>query len=324
MLSIHKEHLREVIATLGREYPDSCRLDAPLAAYTSYKVGGRADLLISPEKVDHVERVVHLCVERKAPFFVIGKDANVLIHDDGYRGVVVSLEKSCSQIFHEETLLYVGAGAAVQDLVEYCEKHGLAGLDCISDLPGTAGCALRMNAGAPVGEIGNRVARIDAIDERGIRVQITEDEAFFGLHGPDGLRNKTLLGCWLMVEPGDRTKLTQSRKEYLSRRTSKEPLEYPPCTGVFKHPPGDYAGRLVEEAGCKALRIGGAMVSEKHANFIVNYANATARDIYEVIFRVQKTVYEHSGIWLDLEIELIGFSAEELRRVKNAPKEEKA
>jgi len=316
-LSSAEKNIHEVVAVLKDQYRGSSHAGAPLAPYTSYNVGGNSDLLIFPEKLEHIEHIVHLCHKKRIPFFVIGKGANVLIHDNGFRGLALSLEKCCSQIFHEKNLLYVGAGATVKDMIEYCEKNGLAGLEYMSGIPGTIGGALRMNAGAFVGEIGDRVLRIDALNETGIREQIIQEDARFGYRRANGLTGKILLGCWLMVEQGDKEKLYQARQDYLKRRADKQPLEFPSCGSVFKRPQGDYAGRLIEEAGCKGLKTGGAMVSSKHANFVVNFDNATARDIYDVICQVQQVVYKRFGVWLELEVKLIGFSAEELRKVES-------
>jgi UDP-N-acetylmuramate dehydrogenase len=320
-LSSAEKNISKVVAVLKDQYRGSCHADAPLAPYTSYHVGGNADLLIFPERLEHIEHIVHLCHKKEIPFFIIGKGANVLIHDDGFRGIALSLEKCCSQIFHEKSLLYVGAGATVKDMVEYCEKNGLAGLEYMSGIPGTVGGALRMNAGAFVGEIGDRVVRIDALNERGIREQIIQEDAHFGYRRANGLNGKILLGCWLMVDQGDKAKLYQARQDYLKRRADKQPLEFPSCGSVFKRPPGDYAGRLIEEAGCKGLKIGGAMVSSKHANFVVNFDNATAQDIYDVICHVQQVVYKRFSVWLELEVKLVGFSDEEIRKVESPTNE---
>jgi UDP-N-acetylmuramate dehydrogenase len=316
-----EKNIIKIMEILRKEFPDETRSDAPLAPFTSYNVGGNADLLVFPKSVDHVEQIIHLCYEKKVPFFVIGKGANVLVHDDGFRGVVVSLEKCCSQIFHEKNLLYVGAGATVKDLVEYCENNNLAGVEYMSGIPGTVGGALRMNAGAFIGEIGDRVLRIDALNNKGIREQISQEEAGFGYRRANGLTGKILLGCWIMLDVGKKEELYQARQEYLAKRAEKQPLEYPSCGSVFKRPTGDYAGRLIEESGCKGLRIGGAMVSQKHANFVVNYENATAKDIYDVICEVQEKVYNRFGVMLELEVKLVGFSKEEIEKVKSSPNE---
>ncbi len=304
---------------LKRDFPDICRLNEPLAPYTSYRVGGPADVLVVPERVEELEQIVRRCLQESVPYFILGKGANILVHDAGFRGVVILLEKCCHQLFHRNGMLYVGAGVTVKELVEYCEAEGLAGLDYMSGIPGTVGGALTMNAGAFVGEIGDRVLRIDALDEQGRRVQISREEARFGYRRADGLKGKVLLGCWLAVEPGDPEKLRRARQEYLRRRAEKQPLEYPSCGSVFKRPPGDYAGRLIEAAGCKGLTVGGAMVSPKHANFIVNFRRATAGDIYHLICRVQQRVYAHSGVWLEPEVKLVGFSEAERRRTEAPP-----
>lgn len=304
---------------LRKEFLDITRLDQALAPHTSYQVGGKADALVIPETVKELEQVIRMCIKEKIPYFVLGKGANILVHDEGFRGTVILLEKCCSQLFHQGYLLYVGAGATVAELVEYCEKHGLEGLDYMSGIPGTVGGALRMNAGAFVGEIGDRVLRIDALDKKGRRVQISREEAKFGYRRADGLDDKTLLGCWLFMEAGDPEKLSKAREDYLQRRAEKQPLEHPSCGSVFKRPPGDYAGRLIEEAGCKGFTVGGAMVSPKHANFVVNFNHASAADIYQVISQVQRKVFEQFGVWLQLEVKLVGFPDEDQKRVENAP-----
>lgn len=321
-MSSPEKEINAVVSILKGRYREESRADAPLSPYTSYNVGGNADLLIFPEKVEHIVHIVQTCHKKRIPFFIIGKGANVLIHDNGFRGIALSLEKCCSQIFHEKNLLFVGAGATVKDLVEYCEQHGLAGLEYMSGIPGTVGGALRMNAGAFVGEIGDRVVRIDALNETGMREQIIQEDAGFGYRRANGLVGKILLGCWLMVEKGDKEKLYQARQDYLKRRADKQPLEYPSCGSVFKRPQGDYAGRLIEEAGCKGLKIGGAMVSSKHANFVVNFDKATAQDIYDVICHVQQVVHKRFRVWLELEVKLIGFSDEEQRKVESPANEE--
>jgi len=308
---------------LRREFPDICYPNEPLASHATYRVGGPADVFVVPETLDDLEAIVRKCVRENIPFFVLGEGANVLIHDEGFRGVVISLDKCCHQLFHKENLLYAGAGVKVRELVEYCEKHALGGLDFLSGIPGTVGGALIMNAGAFVGEIGERVIRIDALDEQGRRIQISREEAGFGYRRADGLGSKVLLGCWLGVEPADANTLRAARENYLQRRAEKQPLDYPSCGSVFKRPPGDYAGRLIEAAGCKGLKIGGAIVSEKHANFILNLGNATADDIFQLIQAVQKKVYQKFGIWLEPEVKFIGFSDSDLKKIMSPDETQK-
>lgn len=311
----NREKIEEVIRILISEYPQSCSRKAPLSPFTSYHVGGNADLLISPSKIEDIAHIVHLCYEKKVPFVVIGKGANVLVHDEGFRGIVVSLKKCCSRIFHEKNLLYVGAGATMQNLVEYCEKQGLPGFEDLSGITGTMGDALRTNACAFDREIGDRVVRIDAVNERGVREEISGEQALFGHCRADGLIGKTLLGCWLLVGGDNKETLDKSRQN-LERRANQQPMEYPYYGSIFKQPVGDYAGRLIEKAGMKGLRIGDAMVSEKAANFVVNVDKATAKDIFEVISKVQQTVYDKFGVWLELEVRLVGFPEHQAKMVE--------
>ncbi|NIT52861.1 MAG: UDP-N-acetylmuramate dehydrogenase, partial [candidate division Zixibacteria bacterium] len=291
-MKVQQKAINNAIGILKQEFPDNCYLNEVLAPYTSYKVGGPADALIIPKNVADLEYIIRYCIQNQLPYFILGKGANILVHDDGFRGLAVLLERCCHQLFHQNNLLYVGAGVTVQALVEYCEEHNLGGLEYMSGIPGTVGGALTMNAGAFVGEIGDRVLRIDALNAKGKRVELHKDEALFGYRQAEGLKNQVLLGCWLSVDKGDRAALAAAREGYLQRRAAKQPLDHPSCGSVFKRPPGDYAGRLVEAAGCKGFTIGGAMVSPKHANFIVNYNQAIASDIYEVIRQVQQKVYD--------------------------------
>ena len=304
---------------LSREFSKICKVDEILAPYTSYRVGGKTDALVTPNSISQLKSVFRMCIAEGVPYFIMGKGANILVHDDGVPGIILSLEKCCDQLFHEGKLLYAGAGKTVQELVEYCELHGLEGLDFMSGIPGTVGGALTMNAGAFVGEIGDRVIRIDALDDEGRRIQLQHKDALFGYRRADGLSGKLLLGCWLMMETGNSKKLSEAREGYIKRRAEKQPLEFPSCGSVFKRPPGDYAGRLIEGVGGKGFSVGGAMVAPKHANFIVNYNKANASDIFEVIHQIQQKVYQQFNIWLQLEVKLIGFSENDQKQVKAAP-----
>lgn len=315
-MTMNAEKHTRAIHRLLREFSEVSQANEPLAKHATYRVGGPADVFVLPEKVEELEQIIRMCLKQNIPYFILGEGANVLIHDRGFRGVVISLKKCCDQLFHKENLLYVGSGVAVQHLVAYCEEHGLEGLDFMSGIPGTVGGALKMNAGAFVGEIGDRVIRVDAIDGSGKRIQISQEAAGFGYRRADGLEGKVLLGCWIWVDWEEPESLAAKRQEYLTRRAEKQPLEYPSCGSVFKRPPGDYAGRLVEAAGCKGLKIGRAMVSPKHANFIVNLGGATANDIYSLISEVQNRVYKQFKVWLELEVKLVGFSPQEVNRVK--------
>jgi len=277
---LKKDRLQEFIEDLSHLFPEQVELDVPLAPLTTYQVGGPAKALVYPKSREVLQQVLKRCHQENIPIFILGGGSNILVHDDGLDAVVISLQKCCAELFRRDQQVYAGAGVMVSELVEYCEANDLAGLEFMSGIPGTVGGALRMNAGAFVGEIGDRVITIEALLTDGEFVKIPGLQAGFGYRRADHLTDKILLGCWLRL-----------------------------------FPPGNYAGTLIEKAGCKGLSVGGAMVSPKHANFIINYNHATARDIYQLIQKVQREVYKKFGTWLELEVKLIGFSDDEKEKV---------
>jgi UDP-N-acetylmuramate dehydrogenase len=312
------ENIHEYAVELWNHYPGRVFLNEPLRKYTTYKVGGPAAAFCIPQNRDELQEILSMCDKNGMPVHILGSGSNILVHDNGIDKVVIKLDQCCSELYHRENVLYAGAGVLVSELVRYCEEHELAGLDFMSGIPGTVGGALRMNAGAFVGEIGDRVISIDAMTYQGEPQQIKGEEAGFGYRRADFLQDKVLLGALVKMEQGQRNSLEQAREGYLAQRAAKQPLDYGSCGSVFKRPPGNFAGTLIEKAGCKGMRVGGAMVSPKHANFIVNYENASAQDIYRLITRVQQIVYEKFEVWLELEVKLVGFSDEEEKKVQKS------
>jgi UDP-N-acetylmuramate dehydrogenase len=315
MIRINKIH--EVTMGLRQKNSGRVLFNEELKNYTTYRVGGPAAVLCLPVSHEELQEVISTCNNSLVPVFILGSGSNILVHDRGLEKVVIKLDRCCSELHHQNGMLYAGAGNLVSEVVKYCEEHQLAGFDFMSGIPGTVGGALRMNAGAFEGEIGDRVIHIDAMSYQGDFLKISAENAGFGYRRADYLADKILLGCMMKMDPGQRDSLEESRKEYLAKRVAKQPLEYGSCGSVFKRPPGNYAGALIEGAGCKGMQVGGAMVSTKHANFIINYQNASAYDIYNLITQVQKAVYKKYNIWLELEVKLVGFSHEEEKKVQH-------
>ena len=309
-------NVKEFAFELRNRFSDDLVLSEPLKKHTTYQVGGPATAMFFPKSKEKLQEIVISCNDNGIPFFILGGGSNILVHDDGLDQIVIKLNKCCSDITQMGSQIYAGAGVLVSHLVRFCEEHRLAGLDFMSGIPGTVGGALRMNAGAFVGEIGDRVTEIEVMSQDGQFLTIPVEEAGFGYRRADNLGDKIILGCNLKLDKGNQAVLVEARREYLKERSVKQPLDYGSCGSVFKRPPGDYAGSLIEKAGCKGMKIGGAMVSPKHANFIINYQNATARDIFQLIQKVQGIVYHKFKIWLELEVKLIGFSLEEENSVK--------
>lgn len=306
----------EIFKELKQWFAEQVRFNVPLAPYTTYKVGGPAAIYAEPENREELQALVRFAAQHRLPVFILGGGANILVSDRGVNALVIRLNRCCNELERQGLEIRVGSGVPVKDLVAFCESENLAGLDFMAGIPGTVGGALRMNAGAFVGEIGDRVIEVEAMDYSGTIITIPGSEAGFGYRRADNLQDKILLGCRLAMEPGNRDTLAASRQNYLAKREAKQPLDYGSCGSVFKRPPGNYAGTLIEKAGCKGMRIGGAIVSTKHANFILNYRDAKASDIYRLIISVQQKVYDQFGIWLEPEVRLVGFSREELKALE--------
>lgn len=299
-----------VIRRIFHGCEDLLRAGEPLARHTSYKVGGPADAYCAPPDDGVVQRLLQRTAEHGVPTLILGRGTNVVVADEGFRGLVLNLETGCRELTAGGVRVRVGAGRSLERLVHFCEENSLGGLEQLSGIPGTVGGALVMNAGAFGTEIGDRVVTVSGLTQTGEAVTIPKDRARFGYRRAKGLEGLILLGCDLELEPGDARKLRETREEIIARREARQPLDYPSAGSIFKRPPGDYAGRLVEAAGCKGMREGGAEVSEKHANFILNRNQASAADIHRLMERVRRRVHEEFGVRLETEVLFIGFHEE--------------
>lgn len=298
-------------AVIGRIFHgcEAClRTGEPLAGHTSYNVGGPADAYAAPPDTDTVRLLLERAAAEGVPLLVLGRGTNVVVADEGFRGLVLNLEAGCRELSADGHRVRAGGGRSLERLVRFCEDNGLAGLEQLSGIPGTVGGALVMNAGAFGTEIGDRITEVHGLTREGAPVTVPRDEAGFGYRTARGLEGLVLTGCELELEPGDPAALAGTRREIVARRESKQPLDHPSAGSIFKRPPGDYAGRLVEAAGCKGLREGGAEVSVKHANFILNTGGASAADIRTLMERVRRRVDERFGIHLETEVLFIGFT----------------
>ncbi len=316
MVATLQHRLERLGTELEQQFPGQVLWNEPLSRHTTYQVGGPARVFFEPPNESALQQVLRRCHQEDVPVFILGSGSNILVHDQGLDMLVIRLGRCRSRISHQGLGVTAGAGALVSDLVLYCEEHSLAGLEFMAGIPGTVGGALRMNAGAFTGEIGDRVEWVTALTPAGEPLRIPASEAGFGYRRAEGLQGKILTTVRLRLEAGNREVLRAARMDILARREARQPLEYGSCGSVFKRPPGGYAGAFIEQAGCKGMRIGGAMVSPKHANFIVNYQHATAQDIYRLIRAVQQKVYEKFQVWLELEVKLVGFTTEEKRAVE--------
>ncbi len=269
---------------------------------TSFKTGGRAKYYFIPDSIDSLKDVI-----KDEKIYVVGNCTNLLISDNGFDGMLVNLKGFTSYISFKRNLLISGSSVKLDNLIKFAIDRGLKGLERLSGIPGTVGGGLYMNAGAFDSEIGNRVEYVRVLSYKGREKIFKKNEIDFFYRGSKPLDKYIIIEAGFKLYNGNKKELAKTRKEILSRREKKQPVDLPSAGSVFKRPKNYYAGALVEQAGCKGLKIGGAMVSEKHSNFIVNMGNATSDDIYRLIKEVQKRVYKKFKIKLEPEIKFLGF-----------------
>ncbi len=295
------EHeLRAVMAGLRGEV----RFSAPLKEWTSFGIGGPADVLVVPHDVENVRQVVRRAKALKIPLFVLG-GTNVLIRDGGIRGIVVSLSRLKSISDESHSVVYAEGGVTMPVLLQHTITRSLSGLEWSAGIPGTvAGCVV-MNAGTRLGEMKDAVKAVRIVSPSGAVKDIPAPAIPFSYRRarvPRGI----VVGVWLQLQPGVKDKIQTIVKDYLRYRKDTQPLTMPNAGCAFKNPQPEAAGRLIEAAGLKGFRIGDAQVSEKHANFIVNSGAARADDVMELIAQVRRTVEEKAGVKLQLELKIVG------------------
>ncbi len=278
--------------------------DEPMARHTTIKAGGPADYFAIAESEEQVSFALKAAREANAPLMIIGSGSNLIVRDGGVRGVVLRL--AFSDMRFEGNEAAVEAGCSLSAFVMGAINAGLMGLEFAHGIPGSVGGAVYMNAGAYGGEVSERLKRVEGITLMGESFSIERGDAGFGYRKSIFQRGDSVVlrAVW-GLEPDDGSARARIM-EYAKRRQDKQPLNMPSAGSVFKRPEGRFAGALIEGAGLKGARVGGAMVSEKHAGFIVNAGGASASDIIRLIELVQKRVFEHAGVLLQTEVKLVG------------------
>ena len=293
-------------AQLNNPLRGEMRYDEPLARHTTWRVGGPADRFYRPaDSEDLVAFLQQLPVDE--PLFWLGLGSNLLVRDGGLRGTVIATQGCMEEISLEtDQVLRVEAGAACAKVSRFAARSGLCGAEFLAGIPGTMGGALAMNAGAFGGETWERVIKVETVDRKGM---VREREpgdfeiAYRHVVAPVG---EWYLAAYLQLEKGDVESGQEKIRQLLQRRSETQPTGLPSCGSVFRNPPGDYAARLIESVGLKQFCIGGACVSEKHANFIINTGEAKASEIEALIREVQTRVSEKTGINLQTEVHIVG------------------
>ncbi len=283
-------------------------VDESLSKHTSFRIGGPADVYYYPPDMENLISSLDLYHREGIPRFVIGNGTNLLVSDEGFRGLVIDLSRGFKAMRAKGTTVTAGAGVTLQDFLMYLTERGLSGMEKLMGIPGQIGGCIRLNAGAFGSEIGDRLHSVEMLDTNGLPVHIERSSIRMEYRKTGFPSDAIILEADFILDDGNPKDMERIQQGILSKRKEKQPLSLPSAGSVFKRPPGDYAGRLIEEAGCKGLRIGDAMISKKHANFIVNIRLATARDVWRLIEEVRERVFKRFGVTLELEIQSVGFS----------------
>ncbi|HEX8322979.1 MAG TPA: UDP-N-acetylmuramate dehydrogenase [Tepidisphaeraceae bacterium] len=278
--------------------------DAPLAPLTWYKIGGPAKYLVRPKSVEQLQEASRRCVEHGLPIYVLGHGANVLVNDRGVDGAVFRFDDPFwSNVDVSGDNVKVGAGADMAKLVVNLARQGLAGFECMAGIPGTIGGGIRMNAGGKYGDIGAIVSRVTVMDSHGEVFERTKQDLVFEYRRTN-IVAPFILGATLELDADDANAIAHRTKEIWMYKRNTQPLNTKNCGCVFKNPRGISAGALIDQAGLKGLRVGGAEVSAKHANFVVAHPGATADDVLKLIKVIQDRVYDKHQTVLESEVKI--------------------
>jgi UDP-N-acetylmuramate dehydrogenase len=284
------------------DFADIVKPGEPLAPYMHLRLGGPAEFLVQPRSRQELSAVVRRCFEQRLPLRVLGGGCNLLVRDEGVKGVVLRLsEPAFTQVTAQGNDVAGGTGAAVSALISQAARHGLAGLETLVGIPGTVGGALRCNAGDRAGDISQFVRQVEVLDSKG-EVQVRErDELRFGYHWSN-LDDPVILSAEFRLESDAPDAIVKRMRRAWIQRKASQPLSYQPACRVFRNPRALSAGALIEQAGLARTRVGGAEVSERDSNYVVIHPEATARDVLRLIDLMRSRVQERFGVELEMEL----------------------
>jgi UDP-N-acetylmuramate dehydrogenase len=298
---------------LRKIYRGHAAVHEPLNKYTSFRIGGPADCFLEPaDKHDAVEAVRYLR-RSNIPFMIMGRGSNMLVSDDGIRGAVINFEQGLNKVWVDGDRVRAEAGVGMARFVDFCIQHDFAGVEMLPGIPGTIGGAVMMNAGAYGGETADHLADVEVLRGDSV-VTVPKAEAGFS-YRRSGFQDDIILAASFLLPRGEKGSIINRRRELLVKRNATQPLNMPNSGSMFKNPPGTHAAKLIEDAGLKGTVRGKAQISEKHGNFFLNLGGAKAADIVELIKLARDTVKKKSGVQLELEVKLVGFSDAILKSV---------
>lgn len=289
------------------------RLQEPMSAHTTFRIGGPADYFVEPDSESVLKELLLLCRETETPFFILGNGSNLLVSDEGYRGVMISLRGFDEISFREgesteagKTIMTAGCGVLLSKAAMQAAERGLTGFEFAGGIPGTLGGAVTMNAGAYGGEIRDVILSARVMTKAGDVRELSAEELDLSYrHSIIQEKDLIVLSADFAFAHGDEEQIKEQMRQLNTQRREKQPLEYGSAGSTFKRPEGYFAGKLIQDAGLKGYRSGDVMVSEKHSGFVVNVGKGTCGDAMRVIEHVQRTVYEQFGVELELEVKRV-------------------
>lgn len=299
MISINKE-LQKISGLIVKK-------NEPMNKYTTYGIGGKAEFFVIPKSKQSLLEVISLLKKNKLKYFILGSGSNLLVSDKGFDGVVISIKKSLEEIRIENSKLYVECGAMLGTVVKECIKNNLSGIENLVGVPGTLGGALVMNAGAWGGEISDKLESVEIIDDKNEVKILQKKDIDFSYRLSSFSNNEFLVSATFNLEKKDKTEIEKKYELARQGRKNSQPTNVRSAGSVFKNPPDNSAGKLIELCGLKGYRIGGAVISEKHANFFINEQGSSASDMMNLIKYAQKEVFEKFNIQLETEVKFLGF-----------------
>ena len=285
---------------------DEVKINALMKEHINFEVGGPADILLIPSKVEQIIESIKICKENNIPYFVMGNGSNLLVKDGGIRGVVIKLTGLTNLEVNKEEIK-ADCGVMLKELSDKALENSLTGLEFACGIPGSVGGAVFMNAGAYNGEIKNVIKEAQVITSSGEIVTLSKDELELGYRTSKVMKdNSIVINATFKLEKGNKEEIKETIDDLTQKREEKQPLEYPSAGSTFKRPEGYFAGKLIQDSGLKGYSIGGAAVSSKHSGFVINKGNATAKDILYLIAYIQEEVKKQFGVELHTEVRIIG------------------
>ncbi|OEH91170.1 UDP-N-acetylmuramate dehydrogenase [Bacillus solimangrovi] len=300
--------MREIVELLKKAGINDVKENEPLSKHTTMKIGGPAEVFVEPQDADELQEILRILHQEKMPWRVIGRGSNLLVLDEGIKGVVIKLGKGMDHLEQTGTEVTVGGGFPIIKLATVLSREGLSGLEFAGGIPGSVGGAVYMNAGAHGSDMSKILKKARIVFNDGSSEWLTNEEMEFSYRTSvlQLTRPGICVEAVLSLSEGDKEQVTAEMQKHKDYRRDTQPWNYPCAGSIFRNPLPNHAGKLVEDAGLKGHQIGGAQVSDLHGNFIVNTGDATAKDVLDLIAYIQRTILEAYSVKMETEVEIIG------------------